>query len=111
VIEHNLVAASKLYENINVDALGEILGLKSSADFSAGEKAEAYAARMVEQGRLRGRIDQIDGIISFDSDFAAGSGANGASLRQWDQEVQELAEDVERVATSIADQFPVSRAC
>jgi COP9 signalosome complex subunit 4 len=108
VIEHNLVAASKLYENINVDALGEILGLKSSSEFSAGEKAEAYAARMVEQGRLRGRIDQIDGIISFDSEIAAGSGANGASLRQWDQGVQELAEDVERVATSIADQFPVS---
>lgn len=108
VIEHNLVAASKLYENINVDALGEILGLKSSGDLSAGEKAEAYAARMVEQGRLRGRIDQIDGVISFDSDLAAGSGANGSSLRQWDQGVQELAEDVERVATSIADQFPVS---
>ncbi|KAF3391467.1 COP9 signalosome complex subunit 4 [Penicillium rolfsii] len=108
VIEHNLVAASKLYENINVDALGEILGLKSSGDLSAGEKAEAYAARMVEQGRLRGRIDQIDGVISFDTGLAAGSGASGASLRQWDQGVQELAEDVERVATSIANQFPVS---
>jgi COP9 signalosome complex subunit 4 len=110
VIEHNLVAASKLYENIHVDDLGSILGLQSSGDVSAGEKAEAYAARMVEQGRLRGRIDQIDGVISFDAETAGGASAgasNGTKLRQWDLGVQDLAEDVERVATSIADQFPV----
>ncbi|KAJ5698650.1 hypothetical protein N7462_000655 [Penicillium macrosclerotiorum] len=108
VVEHNLVAASKLYKNIHVDALGAILGLQSSGDFSAGEKAEAYAARMVEQGRLRGKIDQIDGVISFESDATGGSssGANGASLRQWDLGVQDLAEDIERVATSITDQYP-----
>lgn len=106
VIEHNLVAASKLYENITVDALGDILGLQSSGDLSAGEKAEAYAARMVEQSRLRGRIDQIDGVISFDQDSTSGPAAK-SNLRQWDQGVQELAEDVERVAASITDQFPV----
>ncbi|KAJ6186495.1 hypothetical protein N7519_007796 [Penicillium mononematosum] len=109
VIEHNLVAASKLYENIHVDDLGSILGLQSSGDVSAGEKAEAYAARMVEQGRLRGRIDQIDGVISFDAETVGGASAgasNGTKLRQWDLGVQDLAEDVERVATSIADQFP-----
>lgn len=114
VIEHNLVAASKLYENIPVDSLGSILGLKSSGDLSAGEKAEAYAARMVEQGRLRGRIDQIDGVISFETETAASSASksNGAALRQWDLGVQGLAEDVERVAASITDQFPVgSVAC
>lgn len=109
VIEHNLVAASKLYENITIDALGSILGLQSSDDMSAGETAQVYAARMIEQGRLSGRIDQIDGIITFNVESAAGStGATGASLRQWDLGVQELAEDVERVAASITDQFPVS---
>lgn len=108
VIEHNLVAASKLYENIKVDDLGKILGLQDSTDFSAGEKAEAYAARMVEQGRLRGQIDQIDGVISFETEIGGGSKTStSSSLRQWDLGVQELAEDVERVATSISDQFPV----
>ncbi|KAJ5124891.1 uncharacterized protein N7515_008716 [Penicillium bovifimosum] len=109
VIEHNLVAASKLYENIRVDDLALILGLQSSGDLSAGEKAEAYAARMIEQGRLRGRIDQIDGVILFDAESAGGSSAsasNGTKLRQWDLGVQDLAEDVERVAASISDQFP-----
>lgn len=106
VIEHNLVAASKLYENITADALGSILGLQASVDLSAGEKAEAYAARMVEQGRLRGRIDQIDGIISFESG-EIDDPTFRKSLRQWDLGVQKLSEDVEQVASSISEQFPV----
>ncbi|RAL07289.1 PCI domain-containing protein [Aspergillus homomorphus CBS 101889] len=102
VVEHNLVAASKLYENITTDALGVILGLQPSGDFSAGEKAEAYAARMVEQGRLKGSIDQINGVIHFEP----GSVPAGRHIRQWDAGVQSLAEDVERVATSITEAFP-----
>ena len=111
VIEHNLVAASKLHENMTVDSLGLILGLKDDGvgDMTAGEKAEAYAARMVEQGRLRGSIDQISGIIYFDSMMMGmGSGASSKPIRQWDAGVQGVAEDVERVATGIADRFPVS---
>lgn len=107
VIEHNLAAASKLYEDITVDALGVILGLKDGGDMTRGEKAEAYAARMVEQGRLKGSIDQIDGVIYFDSN-ADGTGAASKQIRQWDAGVQGLTENVERVATSIADEFPVS---
>ncbi|KAJ5462498.1 hypothetical protein N7530_010703 [Penicillium desertorum] len=64
---------------------------------------------MVEQGRLRGRIDQIDGVVSFDAETVGGASAgasNGTKLRQWDLGVQGLTEDIERVATSIADQFP-----
>ncbi|OJJ63080.1 hypothetical protein ASPSYDRAFT_129841 [Aspergillus sydowii CBS 593.65] len=104
VVEHNLVAASKLYENIKTDALGAILGLQASGDLTAGEKAEAYAARMVEQGRLSGSIDQIDGIIYFESSTTA----TGRHIRQWDAGVQGLSEGVERVATNIAEGFPVS---
>lgn len=107
VVEHNLVAASKLYENISTDALASILGLTGGGDLTGAEKAEAYAARMVEQGRLKGSIDQIDGVISFDSS-AAGGATTGRHIRQWDAGVLGLLEDVERVATSISDQFPVS---
>lgn len=104
VVEHNLVAASKLYENIKTDALGAILGLQASGDLTAGEKAEAYAARMVEQGRLSGSIDQIDGIIYFESSTTA----IGRHIRQWDAGVQGLSEGVERVATNIAEGLPVT---
>ncbi|OJJ98240.1 hypothetical protein ASPACDRAFT_1903218 [Aspergillus aculeatus ATCC 16872] len=106
VVEHNLVAASKLYENITTDALAVILGLQGSGEFTAGEKAEAYAARMVEQGRLKGTIDQIDGVIHFEAAAGSSSVAFGRHIRQWDAGVQSLAEDVERVATRITEAFP-----
>jgi COP9 signalosome complex subunit 4 len=110
VVEHNLVAASRLYENIRTDALGVILGLQGSGDTTAGEKAETYAARMVEQGRLKGSIDQIEGVIYFDSGIAGvgGIGTTGRNLRLWDAGVQGVAENVERVAASVSDAFPVS---
>lgn len=110
VIEHNLVAASRLYENIKTDALGAILALKDSSDETAGEKAEAYAARMVEQGRLKGSIDQIDGVIYFDSDISGvgNTGTTGRNIRLWDAGVESVTEDVERVAASVANAFPVS---
>jgi COP9 signalosome complex subunit 4 len=109
VIEHNLVAASKLYENITTNSLGTILGLKDSEDMTAGEKAETYAARMVEQGRLKGSIDQIAGVIYFDIGIpgVGVTGSVGRTLRLWDAGVQGLAEDAERVAASISDEFPV----
>ena len=109
VTEHNLLSASRLYNNIGVQELGVLLGLDA-------EKAEEYAARMLEQGRLTGRIDQIDGVIFFDG--AEGSGENtvvgqadkavGRDLRKWDLKIQGVAEEVERVASMLQAQFPVS---
>ena len=109
VIEHNLLAASRLYADITTAALAQILGLRDSQDESAAEKAEDYAARMVEQGRLKGEIDQIAGVISFET--VAGVELRGPvrDLREWDQGVQGLVEDVERVAAGISESFPVSK--
>lgn len=108
VTEHNLLSASQLYENIAISELGSLLGL-------APEKAEEYAARMLEQSRLTGRIDQIDGVIIFDghegnSEKSNGDQANGTirrDLRTWDFKVQGIAEEVERVASMIQVQYPV----
>lgn len=108
VVEHNLLAASRLYENITTTALGQILGLKDGKDETAAEKAEEYAARMVEQDRLRGEIDQIAGIITFESVPGVALGGPSRDLRQWDHGVQGLVEDVERCVTGITEAFPVS---
>lgn len=110
VIEHNLLAASRLYENISIESLGAILGLKESGDMTAGEKAEVYAARMVEQGRLQGNIDQIAGVIYFDPgiDGIGPSDTEGRDLRIWDAGVQHLTDEVEKVAAAIMNEFPVS---
>ncbi|KAH7086905.1 hypothetical protein FB567DRAFT_560709 [Paraphoma chrysanthemicola] len=105
VLEHNLLGASKLYNNIGFDQLGELLGVDA-------EKAEDYAAKMLEQGRLSGHIDQIDRLIFFEGE-ASGERKTGHAerqvgkeLRKWDTNVAGLAEEVEKVTTMIQLEYP-----
>lgn len=112
VIEHNLLSASRLYDNIGISELGILLGLEP-------DKAEQYAARMLEQKRVGGRIDQIDGVIFFDGTEGGGGGGGGQAgtsrptaaslhgLRKWDLRVQGLAEEVERVTSLLQASIPV----
>jgi len=108
VIEHNLLGTSRLYNNISVAELGNLLGLDAAM-------SEEYAARMFEQRRLVGRINQIDGVIFFggqDGSYDKGivDQANKAAeygVRRWDRNVQRLAEDVERVTSLLQSTFPV----
>lgn len=121
VLEHNLLGVSRLYRNIRTTNLGALLGV-------SGERAEEYAALMIEQGRLAGSIDQIEGVIFFEGDLASMASADrgsanasmdgqaqgavqqhvesGGELRRWDAAVQGLAEEVERVATMIQTGYP-----
>jgi len=106
VVEHNLLGASRLYSNIGFDALGILLGLD-------GDKAEDTTARMIEQGRLTGSIDQIDRIIYFENREASGEKGSGRAevlvgkeMRRWDNNVQAVAEDVERLVDALQSEFP-----
>jgi COP9 signalosome complex subunit 4 len=69
VMEHNLLASSKIYNNITFRGLGALLDVTPDA-------AETMARKMIEQGRLRGSIDQVDKLIWFnggrDEDDAQG---------------------------------------
>lgn len=108
VVEHNLLAASKLYDNISTSALAEILNLKDAKDGTAAERAEDYAARMIEQGRLGAEIDQVDLVIRFEAHPGLPFAGNAKDLRIWDLAVQNLVEDVERCAAGVSEAFPVS---
>lgn len=105
VLEHNLLAVSRLYANVGIADLADMLGVDS-------EKAEGYARAMIEQGRLAGYIDQIDELIYFEPEASldkggASSVAVGAKeLRMWDANVQGLAEEVEKVTTMIQQEHP-----
>uniref|UniRef100_A0A4W6C650 COP9 signalosome complex subunit 4 n=1 Tax=Lates calcarifer TaxID=8187 RepID=A0A4W6C650_LATCA len=61
VIEHNLLSASKLYNNITFEELG----------------AEKIASQMITEGRMNGFIDQIDGIHCF---ITLGHGNNNSTF-------------------------------
>ncbi|KAK0730856.1 hypothetical protein B0H67DRAFT_596889 [Lasiosphaeris hirsuta] len=106
VVEHNLLGASRLYSNIGFDALGLLLGL-------SGDKAEDTTAKMIEQGRLMGSIDQIDRIIYFESGEPTGEKGSGRAdvpagkeMRRWDSNVQGVAEEVEQLADALQSEFP-----
>ncbi|KAJ6543497.1 hypothetical protein B0H10DRAFT_1970368 [Mycena sp. CBHHK59/15] len=57
-MEHNLLASSKIYNNITFRGLGALLDLTPGA-------AETMARKMIEQDRLRGSINQVDKLIWF----------------------------------------------
>lgn len=109
VLEHNLLAASRLYRNIGINQLAELLNVNDDPD-----RAESYAAQMIEQGRLAGYIDQIDRCIFFEGGEGSGHRKTtghlervvGRELRKWDDNVRGLAEEVERVTTMIQSQHP-----
>lgn len=104
VVEHNLLGVSKIYSNINFDALAELLGLDV-------DKAESTTARMIEQGRLAGSMDQLDRWVWFDKGEASGAKPDtlsGRQIRRWDANVESLAEEVENITVALHQEFPVS---
>ncbi|KAF9934459.1 COP9 signalosome complex subunit 4 [Linnemannia zychae] len=72
VIEHNLLSASKIYNNISFEELGALLGVKP-------EQAEARASKMMMEGRMSGSIDQIERLIFFDRTQSIQSRLGGKS--------------------------------
>ena len=93
MLEHNLLAVSRLYQNISIEALGALLGTDA-------DRAETYAAGMIESSRLSGSIDQIEGVIHFNTK-EGGKDSGAMDLRAWDANIQGLAEEVEKVTTML----------
>jgi len=91
VTEHNLLSASKLYINISFAELGILL------DISA-EKAEKVASKMMAEDRLRGSIDQIDGLLIFEN--------AQESISQWDARVASACNGVNDILERIGSKFP-----
>ncbi|XP_025203330.1 COP9 signalosome complex subunit 4-like [Melanaphis sacchari] len=58
IIEHNIISISKLYKNIRIQSLGDLLKIDRY-------KAEKVAGKMISEECMEGSIDQIDGFIYF----------------------------------------------
>lgn len=105
MFEHNLLAVSKIYDSIHNTRLGELLGMDAA-------KAEGMTAGMIQQGRLLGRIDGIDGWIFFEAGEATGESSvssaagQGGVMKQWDSNVEGLTRDVESVFSAIQAKHP-----
>jgi len=92
--EHNMLATSKLYNNIKFNELAVLLGISPQA-------AEKLASGMIEQGRLTGVIDQIEGVV----EFSHGEGNIGTQAT-WDFQIKELCVGVNHVLETINSKFP-----
>eukprot|EP00291_Cryptomonas_curvata_P017564 CAMPEP_0172167884 /NCGR_PEP_ID=MMETSP1050-20130122/9823_1 /TAXON_ID=233186 /ORGANISM="Cryptomonas curvata, Strain CCAP979/52" /LENGTH=416 /DNA_ID=CAMNT_0012838731 /DNA_START=43 /DNA_END=1290 /DNA_ORIENTATION=+ len=88
MIEHNLFAAAKLYNNITFRELGFFLHV-------APEQAEKMARDMVLESRLAASIDQIEGLIYFEEGREAGT--------LWDAEIRGACTAVNTLAQYITD--------
>lgn len=90
VIEHNLLSASKLYNNISFEELGSLLEIPPM-------KAEKIASQMITEGRMNGNIDQIDSIVHFEAREA---------LPSWDKQIQSLCFQVNNIIEKISQAEP-----
>ncbi|KAI8885375.1 hypothetical protein K501DRAFT_331979 [Backusella circina FSU 941] len=125
MIEHNLLSLSKIYNNISLNGLATLLNVTP-------EQAEQVASRMITENRMIGSIDQLDGLISFESggaaheeqaaDYnaisAAAAAANGTfqtsqrveqsmlEIMKWDSSIQSLCQDIDSVIAAIQAKHP-----
>eukprot|EP01119_Soliformovum_irregulare_P005515 TRINITY_DN17270_c0_g1_i1.p1 TRINITY_DN17270_c0_g1~~TRINITY_DN17270_c0_g1_i1.p1 ORF type:complete len:389 (+),score=123.92 TRINITY_DN17270_c0_g1_i1:68-1234(+) len=91
VVEHNLLAASRLYNNITFHELGALLSITA-------EMAEKVASRMMVEERLKGTIDQIEGMILFEH--------STESLMQWDGRVGSVCNYLNNLIDVISEKYP-----
>ncbi|KIY95845.1 COP9 signalosome complex subunit 4 [Monoraphidium neglectum] len=95
VMQHNLLAASKLYNNIYVEELGALLGVTP-------ERAEQVAADMMQEGRLQGSIDQVASLIHFAD--------REEPLVQWDARIKALCCRVNDIVDAFTEHAEASAA-
>lgn len=89
VLQHNVLAASKVYKNMRLPDLGNLLEVSP-------EKAEKIAAKMIAEKRLDGVIDQRSGVIHFE-------GGEEQHLQQWDRHIRNVCTQVNSVLTKVKE--------
>lgn len=93
VLEHNLLAASRLYMNIHFTELGVLLGIPAS-------KAEKIAASMIYEKRMNATIDQVEGMLDFSAI------APSQEIERWDGHIANLCSAVDDCVEAIVDKYP-----
>ncbi|KAJ3277180.1 COP9 signalosome complex subunit 4 [Terramyces sp. JEL0728] len=90
VMEHNLLSASRLYNNITFRELGNLLSISP-------EQAETVARKMISEKRMSGQIDQIDQLIYF---------TKTNPLETWDSHIAGLCHQLDGIVGEIWRKYP-----
>jgi COP9 signalosome complex subunit 4 len=90
MIEHNILAISKLYCNLTFHELGGILDVSSA-------QAENYLADMVQEGRIVAVLDQRAGIAEFEGE--------NEGLQEWENQIHLLCKSAEDLVRDIQERI------
>lgn len=93
VIEHNLLAASMVYNNITFDQLGALLDVST-------DQAEAIASKMISEDRLQGSINQTSRLLYFRNPQSHNE------LNTWDQHIEHACSNVNNILELISKKHP-----
>jgi len=92
-MEHNLLAASKVYNNITFDELATLLDVTP-------DLAEKIASKMISEDRLVGSINQTGKLLYFKNPL------NSTELALWDQHIEYACNSVNGILEKITKKYP-----
>jgi len=92
VVEHNVLSAGRLYENISFAELGRLLEVEPA-------KAARVAFKMISEGRLEGSIDQVDGMLTF-------TAASKSATEEFDQRMSNFCDALNDFGERAAHKYP-----
>ena len=116
VLEHNMVAISKIYNNISLSELGLLLEIDAT-------KAEKIVALMIMENRLKGSIDQMLEMVNFvngkclivnsfrkpmNEVYSTYNLPNVDDdvLQKWDERITSLCFDINNCLESVTESYP-----
>jgi COP9 signalosome complex subunit 4 len=88
VIEHNIVAISRLYISISFEEMGALLEITS-------QRAEQIIANMVAENRIAASLDQLNAVVEFES--------GSESIGGWTQEIAALCSSIDRMVEQMLE--------
>ena len=91
VMEHNILSASKIYNNVSFKELGTLLEITP-------EQAEEVSSRMIVEDRMKGTIDQIVGLLQFSN--------QSGNLFLWDSHIENLCHAVNTMVENLSKKHP-----
>jgi len=93
VIEHNLLAASMVYNNITIEQLGALLDVTP-------DQAEAIASKMISEDRLQGSINQTSRLLYFRNPQSHNE------ITTWDHHIEHICSSVNNILEAINKKHP-----
>lgn len=91
VLEHNILALSKIYINISFDQLTKLLQIPL-------DKAELLMASMINEGKVKAHISQVDRFVYFE--------AEKEMIQRFNELISNLCEGINQLIQETSQKYP-----